>query len=103
MAPLDDAGTASDGEEKSSSGLEEEPATALPWSFGAGIFIALLLRFDLSLKKNSHTYFYTSFLAYIFGLGLTIFIMHIFKHAQVFRVVAVVLCPSPLHPHSILG
>ncbi|XP_019501234.1 PREDICTED: minor histocompatibility antigen H13-like [Hipposideros armiger] len=34
------------------------------------------------LKKNTHTYFYTSFAAYIFGLGLTIFIMHIFKHAQ---------------------
>ncbi|XP_078227279.1 signal peptide peptidase isoform X11 [Callithrix jacchus] len=46
------------------------------------IFIALLLRFDISLKKNTHTYFYTSFAAYIFGLGLTIFIMHIFKHAQ---------------------
>ncbi|XP_012866330.1 PREDICTED: minor histocompatibility antigen H13 isoform X2 [Dipodomys ordii] len=47
-----------------------------------GIFIALLLRFDISLKKNTHTYFYTSFAAYIFGLGLTISIMHIFKHAQ---------------------
>uniref|UniRef100_A0A673HG46 Histocompatibility (minor) 13 n=1 Tax=Sinocyclocheilus rhinocerous TaxID=307959 RepID=A0A673HG46_9TELE len=47
-----------------------------------GIFIALLLRFDVSLKKNTRTYFYTSFLAYIFGLGLTIFIMHTFKHAQ---------------------
>ncbi|KTF76333.1 hypothetical protein cypCar_00041659, partial [Cyprinus carpio] len=35
-----------------------------------GIFIALLLRFDVS------------FLAYIFGLGLTIFVMHTFKHAQ---------------------
>uniref|UniRef100_H9GQX9 Signal peptide peptidase like 2B n=1 Tax=Anolis carolinensis TaxID=28377 RepID=H9GQX9_ANOCA len=34
------------------------------------------------LKKNTHTYFYTSFVAYIFGLGLTIFIMHVFKHAQ---------------------
>ncbi|XP_061591634.1 minor histocompatibility antigen H13 isoform X2 [Cololabis saira] len=47
-----------------------------------GIFIALLLRFDVSLKKNSRTYFYSSFLAYIFGLGLTIFVMHTFKHAQ---------------------
>ena len=37
------------------------------------------------MKKNTHTYFYTSFAAYIFGLGLTIFIMHIFKHAQVSR------------------
>uniref|UniRef100_A0AAR2JD00 Histocompatibility (minor) 13 n=1 Tax=Pygocentrus nattereri TaxID=42514 RepID=A0AAR2JD00_PYGNA len=34
------------------------------------------------LKKNSRTYFYTSFFAYIFGLGFTIFIMHTFKHAQ---------------------
>ncbi|XP_029291064.1 minor histocompatibility antigen H13 isoform X2 [Cottoperca gobio] len=47
-----------------------------------GIFIALLLRFDVSLKRNSRTYFYSSFLAYIFGLGLTIFVMHTFKHAQ---------------------
>ncbi|KAJ8257831.1 hypothetical protein GJAV_G00190190 [Gymnothorax javanicus] len=39
-----------------------------------GIFIALLLRFDVSLKKNTRTYFYTSFFAYIFGLGLTIFL-----------------------------
>ncbi|XP_078411040.1 minor histocompatibility antigen H13 isoform X2 [Cetorhinus maximus] len=47
-----------------------------------GIFIALLLRFDVSLKKNSRTYFYTSFFAYVFGLGLTIYVMHTFKHAQ---------------------
>uniref|UniRef100_A0A674B052 Histocompatibility (minor) 13 n=1 Tax=Salmo trutta TaxID=8032 RepID=A0A674B052_SALTR len=47
-----------------------------------GIFIALLLRFDVSLKKNTRTYFHTSFLAYIFGLGLTIWVMHTFKHAQ---------------------
>ncbi|XP_018612291.1 minor histocompatibility antigen H13-like isoform X1 [Scleropages formosus] len=47
-----------------------------------GIFIALLLRFDVSLKKNTQTYFCTSFLAYIFGLGLTMFVMHTFKHAQ---------------------
>lgn len=43
----------------------------------------LLCSLPYSLKKNTHTYFYTSFVAYIFGLGLTIFIMHIFKHAQV--------------------
>lgn len=36
-----------------------------------------------SLKKNTRTYFYTSFLAYIFGLGMTIWVMHTFKHAQV--------------------
>lgn len=43
------------------------------------------------MKKNTHTYFYTSFAAYIFGLGLTIFIMHIFKHAQVSMAVPGVL------------
>uniref|UniRef100_A0A8C0ZU65 Minor histocompatibility antigen H13 n=1 Tax=Castor canadensis TaxID=51338 RepID=A0A8C0ZU65_CASCN len=42
----------------------------------------LALSHTISLKKNTHTYFYTSFAAYIFGLGLTISIMHIFKHAQ---------------------
>jgi len=64
-----------------------------------GIFIALLLRFDLrNLKKSTPTadgssfgagaenptkiYFYTGFVAYISGLLLTIFIMHVYKHAQ---------------------
>jgi len=62
-----------------------------------GIFIALLLRFDLrSLKTKPTTttggdvapsepakiYFYTGFIAYISGLLLTIFIMHVYKHAQ---------------------
>lgn len=45
-----------------------------------------------SLKKNSRTYFYSSFLAYIFGLGLTIFVMHTFKHAQVRLLVSADLC-----------
>lgn len=44
---------------------------------------ALFFFSPCSLKKNSRTYFYSSFLAYIFGLGLTIFVMHTFKHAQV--------------------
>jgi len=47
-----------------------------------GIFIALLLRFDNSLKRKSRTYFYTSYIAYFLGLMLTILIMHIFRHAQ---------------------
>ena len=68
-----------------------------------GIFIALLLRFDLrNLKKTTPAgsssavagsssaaaenpakiYFYTGFVAYISGLLLTIFIMHVYKHAQ---------------------
>lgn len=47
-----------------------------------GIFIALLLRFDESLKRGKKLYFYSSFIAYFFGLVLTIFIMSYFKHAQ---------------------
>lgn len=47
-----------------------------------GIFIALLLRFDNSLKRNTNTYFYATFVAYFLGLMATIFVMHVFKHAQ---------------------
>ena len=47
-----------------------------------GIFIALLLRFDHSLKRQSKLYFHATFIAYFLGLMATIFIMHIFKHAQ---------------------
>lgn len=47
-----------------------------------GIFIALLLRFDISQKKGSRVYFYASFLAYFLGLLMTIVVMHFFKHAQ---------------------
>ncbi|GFN94538.1 signal peptide peptidase [Plakobranchus ocellatus] len=47
-----------------------------------GIFIALLLRFDMSLKRKSNLYFYAGFVAYCLGLGTTIFVMHFFKHAQ---------------------
>ncbi|XP_076440631.1 signal peptide peptidase-like [Babylonia areolata] len=47
-----------------------------------GIFIALLLRFDISLKNNKKTYFYSGFVAYCLGLLTTILIMHVFKHAQ---------------------
>lgn len=47
-----------------------------------GIFIALLLRFDMSLKRESKVYFIAGFVAYCLGLGITIFIMHFFKHAQ---------------------
>lgn len=47
-----------------------------------GIFIALLLRFDNSLKRNTNTYFIATFVAYFLGLMTTILVMHIFKHAQ---------------------
>eukprot|EP00095_Tigriopus_kingsejongensis_P001075 snap_masked-scaffold1123_size61443-processed-gene-0.3 protein:Tk01075 transcript:snap_masked-scaffold1123_size61443-processed-gene-0.3-mRNA-1 annotation:"hypothetical protein DAPPUDRAFT_303875" len=47
-----------------------------------GIFVALLLRYDQSLKRGSNFYFWTCFLAYIAGLLITIGIMHFYKHAQ---------------------
>merc|ERR1712111_175069 len=47
-----------------------------------GIFIALLLRYDVSLKRKSNFYFYATFLAYLAGLLMTIFVMHVYKHAQ---------------------
>merc|ERR1711962_1089306 len=47
-----------------------------------GIFVALLLRYDYSLKRNSHFYFWTTFIAYISGLVMTILVMHFYKHAQ---------------------
>ncbi|XP_050421913.1 minor histocompatibility antigen H13 [Adelges cooleyi] len=47
-----------------------------------GIFIALLLRFDLSLKRKTNLYFNATFLAYFLGLLTTVFIMHVFKAAQ---------------------
>lgn len=47
-----------------------------------GIFIALLLRFDCSTKRKSNLYFYSTFVAYFLGLMATIFVMHVYKHAQ---------------------
>ncbi|XP_011178475.1 minor histocompatibility antigen H13 [Zeugodacus cucurbitae] len=47
-----------------------------------GIFIALLLRFDHSSKRKSRIYFYSTLVAYFLGLLATIFVMHVFKHAQ---------------------
>merc|ERR1712018_1066911 len=47
-----------------------------------GIFVALLLRYDQSLKRNSNFYFYVTFVAYFLGLLTTIAVMHLYKHAQ---------------------
>lgn len=47
-----------------------------------GIFIALLLRFDDSKKRKTRIYFYSTLVAYFLGLMVTIFVMHVFKHAQ---------------------
>ncbi|KPI94533.1 Minor histocompatibility antigen H13 [Papilio xuthus] len=47
-----------------------------------GIFIALLLRFDKSLRRGSELYFRATFLAYVCGLLATILVMHVWRHAQ---------------------
>lgn len=38
--------------------------------------------FVVSLNRNSKFYFYSTFIAYFLGLVATIFVMHMFKHAQ---------------------
>merc|ERR1712112_102319 len=53
-----------------------------------GIFIALLLRYDVSLKRNSNFYFNATFAAYLAGLLLTIFVMHVYQHALLYLVPA---------------
>jgi minor histocompatibility antigen H13 len=47
-----------------------------------GILIALMLRYDASKNNGSQFYFLTTFFAYIAGLVCTIFVMHVYKHAQ---------------------
>jgi minor histocompatibility antigen H13 len=47
-----------------------------------GILIALMLRLDDNLKSGSRKYFLTTFFAYIAGLVATIYVMHVWKHAQ---------------------
>ena len=49
----------------------------------SGIVIALLLRFDRSRSPSSSPYFVVGMIAYLLGLGTTIFVMHTFKAAQV--------------------
>ncbi|XP_054153417.1 minor histocompatibility antigen H13-like [Oppia nitens] len=69
-----------------------------------GIFIALLLRFDVSLKRRVNVYFYTSFVAYILGLVLTIVVMAYFRHAQPALLYLVPFCISfPLSVALIRG
>lgn len=62
-----------------------------------GIFIALLLRFDHSLKRRKNIYFYSTIFAYLAGLLFTIFVMHVFKHAQpalLYLVPACIITPT---------
>ncbi|EDO47550.1 predicted protein [Nematostella vectensis] len=48
-----------------------------------GIFIALLLRYDVSKHGSKSTvYFYATFMAYLVGLITTVLVMHKFKAAQ---------------------
>ena len=47
-----------------------------------GLGDILCHRYDYSLKRNSSTYFYATIFAYFMGLMATIFVMHVYKHAQ---------------------
>lgn len=47
-----------------------------------GLLIALFCRFDHSLKPGSKFYFYTSLIAYILGMIVTVFILTTFQAAQ---------------------
>uniref|UniRef100_A0A1S4KYI2 Uncharacterized protein n=2 Tax=Ixodes scapularis TaxID=6945 RepID=A0A1S4KYI2_IXOSC len=69
-----------------------------------GIFIALLLRFDFSLNRKRNVYFVSSFLAYVGGLALTIFVMMYFNHAQPALLYLVPACVGvPLVVALVLG
>lgn len=57
-----------------------------------GIFIALLLRFDISLGRKSKLYFWATYGAYVSGLLMTLVILHTFKHAQPVLLYLVPLC-----------
>merc|ERR1711974_516888 len=47
-----------------------------------GMFVALMLRYDFSLGRGTHFYFWTTFLAYICGLVMTFAACNFWKHAQ---------------------
>ncbi|KAL3245525.1 hypothetical protein MRX96_017977 [Rhipicephalus microplus] len=67
-------------------------------------FIALLLRFDSSLNRQRNLYFVSSFVAYVLGLALTIFIMVYFNHAQPALLYLVPACTGvPLTVAAIMG
>ncbi|OQR76482.1 minor histocompatibility antigen H13-like [Tropilaelaps mercedesae] len=70
-----------------------------------GIFIALLLRYDMSKGSGSKKiYFAVSFVSYVVGLIFTVSIMTIFKHAQPALLYLVPLCVGvPLFTALILG
>merc|ERR1712079_972827 len=47
-----------------------------------GMFVALILRYDYSLKRGTHFYFWTTFLAYICGLVLAFVARNFWKQSQ---------------------
>lgn len=70
-----------------------------------GIFIALLLRYDLSKGTSSRKiYFAVSFISYVVGLMITVFVMTVFKHAQPALLYLVPLCVGvPLFTALVMG
>jgi len=47
-----------------------------------GVFVALLLRYDIKMNHQNKIYFIVTYISYFFGLTFTIFIMHTFRAAQ---------------------
>ena len=45
-------------------------------------FLALMLRYDHSLKRGTHFYFWTTFLGYICGAVMTSIACNFWKHSQ---------------------
>lgn len=69
-----------------------------------GIFIALLLRYDMSKGNGSRLYFIVSFIAYVLGLIVTVVVMKKFKHAQPALLYLVPLCVgTPLLVALVMG
>jgi len=50
-----------------------------------------------SQHQKGRTYFYSSFIAYFLGLVATIFVMHYFKHAQVWPIFTTQRCASAVY------
>mmetsp|Transcript_32005 Transcript_32005/g.90833 ORF Transcript_32005/g.90833 Transcript_32005/m.90833 type:complete len:374 (+) Transcript_32005:157-1278(+) len=71
-----------------------------------GLFVALMLRYDVQQDKNSvkggSSYFHSVFWGYVAGLALTIVVMNVFKAAQpaLLYIVPTVLGSTALHAAS---
>ncbi len=61
-----------------------------------GIYVALLLRYDTYAHLHRHPYFASTMVSYVLGMGVTIWVMLVFKAAQpaLLYLVPAILCAS---------